>query len=131
MALEDLKKDPMMSYLLDALHDGKDIGHYGRLVFVMVGRHFLPAEELIRLMMQDPDCDEAKARSLVDQVLQHRYNPPRRERILEWSKRQEFPLCPHSDDPDACNVYKNLEFSDETYGNIAEYREEKIHAAEP
>lgn len=130
MALDDLKKDPMMSYLLDWLAAGKDIGHYGRLTFVMVGRHFLPPDELIRLMMQDPDCDEEKARSLVDQVLQHDYNPPRRERILEWSTRQEFPLCPNADDPDACNVYKNLEFSDHTYGNIAEYREEKTQAAE-
>ena len=29
-----------MAHLLDSLNDGKDIGHYGRLVFAMVARHF-------------------------------------------------------------------------------------------
>jgi hypothetical protein len=29
------------------------------------------------------------------------YNPPRRERILEWDGQQSFPICP---DSDGCNV---------------------------
>ncbi len=41
MALEDLKKDAMMAHLANSLAQGKDIGHYGRLTFVMVARHFL------------------------------------------------------------------------------------------
>ena len=36
MAVEDLRKSDMMAHLLDALDKGKDIGHYGRLVFAMV-----------------------------------------------------------------------------------------------
>ena len=33
MAVEDLRQNKMMAHLLDALGDGEDIGHYGRLVF--------------------------------------------------------------------------------------------------
>ena len=128
MALNDLRNDPMMAYLLDSLAQGKDIGHYGRLTLVMVGRHFLSEEELVQQMVQDPDCSEEKARGLVTQVQEHGYNPPRRERILEWSKKQDFPLCPDAEDPDACNVYKNLQFPDDLYKHIAEYREEKAEA---
>ena len=36
MAVEDLRKNGMMAHLLDSLDKGKDIGHYGRLVFTMV-----------------------------------------------------------------------------------------------
>ena len=38
--IEELRKDSMMAHLLDSLEAGKDIGHYGRLVFAMVARHF-------------------------------------------------------------------------------------------
>src|SRR5205823_10744542 len=34
----ELRNDSMMAHLLDSLRDGKDIGHYGRLVFAMVAR---------------------------------------------------------------------------------------------
>ena len=33
--VEELRKDEMMAHLLDSLDQGKDIGHYGRLVFAM------------------------------------------------------------------------------------------------
>jgi hypothetical protein len=32
MSVEDLRQSPMMRHMLDALNDGEDIGHYGRLV---------------------------------------------------------------------------------------------------
>ena len=41
MSVEALRKNDMMTHLLDALDRGQDIGHYGRLVFAMVARHFL------------------------------------------------------------------------------------------
>ena len=41
MALVDLRRNGMMSHLLDALEQGQSIGHYGRLVFAMVSRHFV------------------------------------------------------------------------------------------
>lgn len=128
MGLEELRKEPMMAHLLDSLNEGKDIGHYGRLTFVMAARQFLSEGELIEQLTKDPDCDEPKARALVHQVSQRDYNPPRRDRVLEWQERQEFPICPDASDPDACNVYKNLEFSKETYENIEQYREEKAES---
>ncbi len=40
--------DGMMAHLMDALSQGEDIGHYGRLVFVMVARHFLSEDQLFK-----------------------------------------------------------------------------------
>src|SRR6185437_5400504 len=54
----DLRKSPMMAHLLDALNDGKDIGHYGRLTFVMVARHFMDEEDLVTLLSRQPDQSE-------------------------------------------------------------------------
>jgi hypothetical protein len=34
---DNLRDSPMMAHLLDALEAGQDVGHYGRLTFVMVG----------------------------------------------------------------------------------------------
>jgi DNA primase large subunit len=115
----------MMSHLLDALDKGEDIGHYGRLTFVMIARYFVDNEKLVELLAKDGDADEQKARALVQQVEERGYNPPRRERILEWQEQQDFPICPGPDDPDACNVYNELTFPDEMYEDIQEYREEK------
>jgi hypothetical protein len=128
MAVEDLRKSPMMAHLLDALDKGEDIGHYGRLTFAMVARHFVETDELISLLAKDRDTDEKKARALVAQVEQRGYNPPRREKVLEWQAEQEFPICPTPDDPDACNVYKELDIPDEVLESIEEYREQKVEA---
>lgn len=76
MTVEELRKNDMMSHLLDALDGGKDIGHYGRLVFAMVARHFLSEDELISYLQQDSDFSEAEARSLYKQVQGKDYNPP-------------------------------------------------------
>jgi hypothetical protein len=129
MAIEDVKANGMMSHLLEALEAGEDIGHYGRLVFAMVARHFVEEEELVELLMQDPACDEAQARGLVEQVKGRDYSPPRREKVLEFQSRQDFPLIPNPDDPDAGNVYKDLQFPEHVYAHIGEYREQKAHAA--
>lgn len=126
MSVQDLRRSPMMSHLLDALEQGQDIGHYGRLTFAMVARHFVDDKELVRLLMKDKDTDEAKVRALVQQVEQRDYNPPRRERILEWQAKQDFPIIPDSDDPDAGNVYRDLELPDQVYEHIEEYHEQKV-----
>src|ERR671933_432289 len=109
MPVDDLRRSPMMSHLLDALEPGEDIGQYGRLTFAKVARHFMDTEELVRLPSHGGDTDERKARALVKHVEDHDYSPPRRERILEWQGKQEFPICPNPDDPDPCNVYKELD----------------------
>lgn len=125
---DELRNDSMMSYLLDSLHDGKDIGHYGRLVFAMVARHFMPAEEVISWLTRDKDFSDTQARAMLTQVEAHGYNPPRRERILEWQSQQEFPILPHPEDPDCGNLYRNLRFPDAIYGNIEQYQEQKWSA---
>jgi hypothetical protein len=125
MSVEDLRQSPMMSHMLDALDNGEDIGHYGRLVFAMVGRHFVSNDELVELLLKDRDAEEGEIRAMVQQVEEKGYSPPRRERILEWQSQQDFQICPNPDDPDACNVYNELQFPDEVYESIQEYREEK------
>src|SRR5215212_11962711 len=105
---EDLRDSPMMAHLLDALEAGTDIGHYGRLTFAMIARHFMPEDELIGLLAKQPDQDEDQARALLLQVQQRDYNPPKRERILEWQAQQDFPICPTPDDQRSCNVYQEL-----------------------
>src|SRR3712207_3021161 len=122
---ENLQDSPMMAHLLEALEAGTDIGHYGRLVFAMVARHFMPEEKLIDLLAGQPDQDETSARALVLQVQERNYNPPKRERILEWQAQQDFPICPTPDDPQACNVYRELRFPDSIYEQIEEFWEEK------
>ena len=59
--------------MLDALDNGEDIGHYGRLVFAMIGRHFVNNDELIELLSQDHDADEKEIRALVQQVEEKGY----------------------------------------------------------
>ena len=125
MAVEDLLKNGMMAHLLEALEAGKDIGHYGRLVFAMVARHFMTEDELLTYLTKNPDFTEEEARALYHQVQGRDYNPPRRERVLEWQKQQEFPICPNPDDPDACNVYKDLQFPESIYQHITDYHEQK------
>jgi hypothetical protein len=125
MSVEDLRQSPMMSHMLDALDEGQDIGHYGRLVFTMVGRHFVGKDELVELLTKDHDADAGEIRAMVQQVEEKDYSPPRRERILEWQSQQDFQICPDPDDPDACNVYNELQFPDEVYESIQEYQEKR------
>lgn len=126
--IDELRKDGMMAHLLDSLEAGKDIGHYGRLTFTMVARKFMDEDEVVSYLIKDPDCDEPKARALVSQVASRDYNPPKRERVLEWNGKQEFPICPDPNDAGACNIYRNLELPHETYEKIEEYNEQKTEA---
>lgn len=126
--IDDLRADPMMTYLLDALARGEDIGHYGRLVFAMIARHFADDDAIVAELRRDRDFSEDDARALLVQVEQADYSPPKREKILEFQARQTFPIVPDADDPDAGNVYKHLQFPDHVYEHIAHYREAKAHA---
>ena len=125
MAVEDLQKNAMMAHLLGALEAGHDIGHYGRLVFAMVARHFLTEDELLTCLHKNPHFSAEEARALCRQVQERDYNPPRRDRILEWQAHQDFPICPTPEDPDACNVYKDLQFPESIYQHITDYHEQK------
>src|ERR687893_1952460 len=98
MALEDLRQNDMMAHLLGALEKKKDIGHYGRLVFAMVARHFLEPDELAALLQRNPNFSEVQARALVNQVNSRDYNPPKREKILDYQAQQDSPICPDGGD---------------------------------
>lgn len=128
--LDELQKNEMMAHLLDSLESGQAIGHYGRLVFAMVARHFMEEQELVHHLIQDPECSEGEAKALIQQVQGKDYSPPKRERILEWQQHQEFLICPNSDDPDRCNVYKDLTFPEEVYDHINSYYEQKAEVAD-
>lgn len=125
MALEDLRSSDMMSHILEALDKGKDIGHYGRLTFTIIAQYFADQEEVIRYLQKDKDFSEEEARSLYQQVTRKGYSPPSRDSILEWQAKQEFVICPNSENPDACNVYQDLTFPKEVYESISHYHEEK------
>jgi hypothetical protein len=127
---DDLLDSPMMVHLLDALEAGKDIGHYGRLTFAMIARHFMEEDQLADLLASQPDMDEQAARALVLQVNERDYNPPKRERILEWQSQQDFPICPSPEDPNACNVYRELRFPEGIYARIEEFWLEKAETEE-
>lgn len=129
-ALTALRNEPMMDHLLNALDSGKDIGHYGRLVFAMVAHHFLPEDVMQQWLTKDPSTNPEEVTALLRQVEGRDYNPPRRDRILAWQSQQEFPILPNPDDPDCGNVYRNLRFPQSVYEHIQEYQEEKIQAKE-
>lgn len=125
---EELRQAPMMTHLMNSLDRGEDIGHYGRLVFAMVARHFLSEEDVVEWLTKDRDCDEQKARALVRQIEARGYNPPKRERVLEWMRQQEFPICPEPEDAIACNVYRDLKFPEDVYRNITRFYESHAKA---
>lgn len=128
MAVNELRESQTMAHLLDALDQGQDIGHYGRLVFAMVARYFMDEDEVVKELLKNPDFSEEDARGLYLQVQGRDYSPPKRDRILEWQKQQDFAICPNPDDPDAGNLYQELHFPDEVYERISEYYEEKATA---
>jgi hypothetical protein len=113
----------MMAHLMDSLEAGVDIGHYGRLVFAMIARHFMSDDEVLDLLLKNPGFEEEQARGLLAQIDARGYNPPKRERVLEWMRKQDFPICPFPNDRNQCNVYRNLEFPEEVYQKINEFYE--------
>ena len=123
--VDALRDDSMMAHLLDSLEAGKDIGHYGRLTFAMIARHFLNDDEVLAELTKDRDFGDEQARAMLMQVEGRDYSPPRRERILQWQAEQEFPIIPDRHDPDCGNVYKTLRFPKQTYDHIGHYQEEK------
>ena len=125
---EALRQSDVMAHLLDSLKQGKDIGHYGRLVFAMVARHFMDENEVVSWLKKDRDFSEEQARSLYIQVQGRDYNPPKRAKLLEYQAQQDFPIVPNPDDPDSGNLYRDLKFPDHVYEHIEEYYEEKAAA---
>ncbi|HET7035642.1 MAG TPA: hypothetical protein VFI42_08180 [Thermomicrobiaceae bacterium] len=130
MSMEQLQGSAMMQHLMDALGQGKDIGHYGRLTVAMVGHLFLDKQELLKLLEQGTGASQEDLMALVQEVAARDYNPPTRQQILDWQRRQDFPICPHPEDPDACNVYEELKLPERIYDQIKEYRAEQFEQEE-
>lgn len=132
MALEDLRQSPMMVHLLDALDEGKDIGPRGRFTFATIALRFLDKEDVVTWLAKDGKTDEHRAKALVQQVAERGYNPPSRQRILEYQQEagQTFPICPTPDDPDACNPYRELAMPEAVIEDIEEYREAQFDVEE-
>ena len=118
-----------MAHLMDALDEGKDIGHYGKFVFATVARRFMNGDEVVEYLMKAPDTDEEKARSLVAQIEARGYNPPGRQKLLQYQEQQDFPLVPNPEDPDSGNLYRELTFPEDVFEDISEYYEHKTEAA--
>jgi hypothetical protein len=118
---DNLEDSPMMAHLLEAMKSGQDVGEYGALTFVIVARHFMEDNELVELLAQQPRYNQQAAQALLLQVKERDYNPPKRERILEWQSQQEFQICPDPHDPSACNLYRELRFPQEIYDRIGDF----------
>ena len=125
MSFKDLRKNNTMAHILDALDDGKDIGHYGRLTFVMVAQYFADEEEIVAQLKKDKDFAEEEARSLYQQIKSKEYSPPSRDSILEWQSEQDFQIVADPEDPDSGNVYQDLTFPERVYDSISSYNQKK------
>lgn len=125
MAIDDLRKNNTMAHILEALDEGKDIGHYGRLTFAMVAQYFADEDEIVTQLQKDKDFSEEEARSLYQQVSSKEYSPPSRDSILDWQSQQDFQMITDPDDPDAGNVYQDLTFPQDVYESISNYNEKK------
>jgi hypothetical protein len=118
---DNLEDSPTMAHLLEAMKSGQDVGEYGALTVAIVARHFMEDNELVELLAQQPGYNQQAAQALLLQVKERDYNPPKRERILEWQSQQEFQICPDPHDPSACNLYRELRFPQEIYDRIGEF----------
>ena len=125
MPITELKQNKTMAHLLSALDEGKDIGHYGRLTFVMIAQYFADEEAVVAQLRKDKDFSENEARSLYQQVINKEYSPPSRESLLEWQSKQDFQIVPDPNDPDSGNVYQDLTFPESVYESIANYNDKK------
>jgi hypothetical protein len=118
---DELRKDPMMAHLMRSLEEGRDIGHYGRLCFAIIAHWFLDHDRIVDWLRRDDSFSEEDAEALWRQVEEHEYNPPRRDKILQWQALQSFPIVPDPKNADCGNVYRTLQFPDEVYERIKEF----------
>ncbi|AFZ67631.1 hypothetical protein [Deinococcus peraridilitoris] len=129
MARAALEANPMMAHLLRALDGGQDIGEYGRRIVTSVGRHFLSEDELLGLLSRN--VGEGEARNLLHEVVERREYPPRRGKIVEYMKRQAFPILPDLHDPGQDDVYAGLVFPPEVAAHIPRFETGRGHEAVP
>ena len=115
----ELRANRMMAHLLGALEMGQDVGPYGRRIFACVAQHFLPEGDLVMLLSRN--VGEAKARELLSEVLSSGDPPPRRGKIIEYMKRQSFPILPDDHDAHLDDVYQGLNFPPQVAARIPRF----------
>ena len=125
MSIKDLRKNNTMAHIIDALDDGTDIGHYGRLTLVMVAQYFADEAEIVAQLQKDRDFTEEEAKSLYQQVRSKEYSPPSRDSLLEWQSKQDFQIVANPEDPDSGNVYQDLTFPESVYASISSYNQKQ------
>ena len=125
MSVSELRKNRMIEHLVENLEAGKDVEHYGRLVFAMVARHFLGEDEIVSYLAKSPGSSPEAVRAFVRNVADQAHNPPSPTTIHEWQRLQAFPICPDPDDPSACNVYADLALPASVYESVERFHEER------
>ena len=127
MAVSELRKNDMMAHLLDSLEAGKDIGHYGRLVFAMVARPFPERQPAGEAVDEGQELRRGRREDAGRPGAEPRLQPAQagEDPAVSWSSRSS-PSAPTPTDPDACNVYKDLQFPEAVYAKINEYYQQKV-----
>lgn len=122
---EDLRKSPMMAKLWDDLQNKVDIGHFGRLVFTIIARHYLSEDELIRLLANNLEVEDAQV--LLLEVNERNYNPPRPSVIRKWQLRQAYRIIPPDQEHNLAwgNVYAELKLPQEIYDQVGGFYKEQ------
>lgn len=116
---EDMRASAMMDRLWTDLSKGTDVGHYGRLVFCMIARHFLDEKEIIKLLGKSVPTEEAAA--MLVEVNRTNYSPPRPAKIRQWQKNQQYKIIPEDKDQSWGNVYTELQLPQEIYENVTNF----------
>jgi hypothetical protein len=120
---EDLRESPMMASLWDDLKIGVDVGHFGRLLFCIVARHFMQEDEIIKLLSNGDNMVPEDAQAMLLNVNERNYNPPRPAVIRKWQERQGYKIIPveHQHDLAYGNLYSELRFPREIYEQVGEF----------
>lgn len=123
---EDMRKSHMMASLWDDLKIGVDIGHFGRLLFCIVARHFMEEEQIIKLLTSGQQMLPEDAQAMLLNVNERNYNPPRPSVIRKWQQKQRYKIIPdeHAHDLAYGNLYSELRFPQEIYDQVGEFYKE-------
>ncbi|PYE51877.1 hypothetical protein [Deinococcus yavapaiensis] len=120
-----LKSNRFMAHLVGALEMGQDIGPYGRKIFATVAQYFLSADDTLMLLKRN--LGEQEAREVMKSV--EGEPPPRRGKVVEYTKRQNFPILPNNHDAHLDDLYAGLTFPPEIQARIPKFERGVAHEA--
>lgn len=120
-----LKSNRFMAHLVGSLEMGQDIGPYGRKVFATVAQYLLPPDDVLMLLRRN--VGDQEARDVMKSV--EGEPPPRRGKIVEYTKRQKFPLLPSNHDAHLDDLYAGLTFPPDVQARIPKFEVGRAHEA--